>query len=369
MDKIEYCKHIDLDYYNNKASPIPLILYPHKSSPRINYDGDVTDTHIKFGSSEYGRFIFEKFNHEDDYNLLLSFAIMHGRFLEKFFRSELNLRIRKGFIENKYDFEDYKDIYSQFYHREINTIVFKYFIADVAFDFYKVSLYKLIDEKIYEEIINWENRNIHDKKCEICGNAFNVLKLPDWVYYGSNGNVDICFECPIPKTPTKQNMINLIPQLIKSCNFIPNSDFGIINHSFTSKIEKERWIDVAKIIIQMGVTGFTNENIKSLFGSWFVALVESKVLDNNILKTGRGVKCIGKSGNVCNSLDEMFIDNWLYDNGLKTVKEPFYPFHEKYNPKSLRRADWYINGYYIEYFGLAGDEKYDMKSKHSANPV
>jgi hypothetical protein len=82
------------------------------------------------------------------------------------------------------------------------------------------------------------------------------------------------------------------------------------------------------------------------------------------LKTARGYKCIAKSGNVCNSLDEQFIDNYLFSLGLKPLKEPKYPFHSVYNPRTLLRADWLLEGKYIEYFGLKGEINYDIKTSN-----
>ena len=48
------------------------------------------------------------------------------------------------------------------------------------------------------------------QECKICGNEYSPLKLPDWVYYGSNGNDMICYECPITKNPKKANIKELI---------------------------------------------------------------------------------------------------------------------------------------------------------------
>jgi hypothetical protein len=164
------------------------------------------------------------------------------------------------------------------------------------------------------------------------------------------------------KNPSKIDLIKSIPELVETCKFIPNSDFNLLNNSFTSKVRNENWIQTAKIILNMGIGGFSSDNFNLHFGSWFKALVESNVLKDNVLKTGRGFRCVAKSGNECNSLDEMFIDNWLFDKGFIAIKEPMYPKHELYNPSGRRRADWLVNGYFIEYFGLAGDEKYDKKT-------
>jgi hypothetical protein len=121
-------------------------------------------------------------------------------------------------------------------------------------------------------------------------------------------------------------MIPLINKLVTKCNFIPNSN---------------------KIIFDLGIKANTssssNKKINTKFGSWFKALISSNVLPNGTLKTSRGIRCLAKSGNECLSLDEIFIDNWLFEKNIKAEKEPLYPKYPEYNKSGRRRADWKIN--------------------------
>ena len=89
--------------------------------------------------------------------------------------------------------------------------------------------------------------------------------------------------------------------------------------------------------------------------------MESGILPKGQMITSRGIKCVAKSGNICLSLDEQYIDNYLHDKGYTFIKEPFYPFHEIYNQKKQLRADWIVKDTYIEYFGLKGESRYDEK--------
>jgi len=359
---METKKYFDLDYYKGQQTGIPLTLYPLKLEPHYKYKGDVMDYHINYGESKFGKLIYSKLHIEDDYYLLFNYAKQHGRYLEKFLFRDLSYRIRRQLLDNKNCFEEIIPAYSEFFHKDIDNIVYKHFVSDLIFSFVKVSIYHLLDFKIFDEILRFDEKYSEVRKCSICGNTFNLLKHPDWMYYGSNGNTTICFECPVPTALDKTVVNELIPVFVSKCGFIPESNFSLLNNTFTSKVPQHNWIEIARIVMQMGVSGYYNELIKQTYGSWFKALVEAKVLDQGILKTSRGVRCIAKSGNECNSLDEMFIDNWLFENGFDMIKEPRYPIHEKFNPKGLRRADWLVSGYYIEYFGLAGDEKYDQKT-------
>jgi hypothetical protein len=56
------------------------------------------------------------------------------------------------------------------------------------------------------------------------------------------------------------------------------------------------------------------------------------------------------------SLGEKTIDDLLHANGIQHKKEPSYP-------EGNFRADWIANTVFIEYFGLAGDQDYDLRTK------
>jgi hypothetical protein len=103
---------------------------------------------------------------------------------------------------------------------------------------------------------------------------------------------------------------------------------------------------------------------KFKFKSWLHLLIGAGILENDVLPTSRGYKCLAKDGHKCNSLYEMEIDNWLYVNSIKHLKEPQYPVHKKYNPNGRYRADFQINNILIEYAGLLNDPKYALKMNH-----
>jgi hypothetical protein len=92
------------------------------------------------------------------------------------------------------------------------------------------------------------------------------------------------------------------------------------------------------------------------FGSWENALAEAG------FKIGRKT-FYAKDGHKCLSTMELYIDNWLYKRNIKHDKEVFYPFHPIYNKNTRKRCDFYINGTYIEFFGLMRKKSYREKVK------
>ena len=351
-------KFLDLTYYNRRKYVLPVYL---KLKNKIKNTG-VEIYYQNLFNSEYGKSLYNTFSNSDDYIILEKLVKEHGVFFVKFYSKELRQRINDYFKNDNMDFPILKrcnDYYDKTENKEI-------LISKVKNDFLIVSIMKLNNIKLYDLLTKSIIEKSFVRKCVVCKNEFIPIKLPDWVYYGSNGNDNICYECPININQGKEDVVNLINKLINILGFIPNAGFNPIDYNFSSRVLKKNWAKVCQIIFEIGVLKdcVNKETIyKSMFGSWFKALVESKILPNGTQATSRGIRCIAKSGNECSSLDEMFIDNWLYDKGFKFNKEPLYPKHSLYNKSGKRRADWKVKDYYIEYFGLKGEENYDKKTK------
>jgi hypothetical protein len=345
---------LDLAYYKHNNGTLPLYLSPVKDhKENFALDGFYEDL-VSLATSEYGQTLYRLFKSDKDKIVLSEYAEKHGHFLEKFFQRELSINVKRKIFEDKIDLKQYYPLYCTRYNFGSYEKVERYLPQNFALDFYKVSMYNLNNANIYSIVKNWFQRQSTFRHCEICGKEYRPAFFRDWVYFGAAGNLSVCFECPTNTIPSEEAILKLIPQLVEDCGFIPNADFNPINFNFSSKVKSNDWTPTVKTIFQIG-------DWRKYFDSWFKALVKSKVLKDNILVTHRGVKCIAKSGNECNSLDELFIDNWLFDNGFQATKEPVYPKHEKYNSSGKRRADWLVNGYFIEYFGLTGEEAYDKK--------
>lgn len=352
-------KFLELTYYNNRGFTFPNYLKPTIEKTLVG----IQTHYIDLSNSQYGEQVFNIFHKKTDLELIENLVDLHGVFFEKFLSSKFRHRIHPYF-NNEENSLKLLDSCKNYYSISENK---NRLIDRIKHDFMKTSLIRLKNDTIYKKLQNFVQEKSNTRKCAICNKEYIPIKLPDWIYYGSNGNDNICYECPTVKSQTKKELKRLINELINVLNFIPNADFNPINHNFSSRVNKSKWIKVCKIIFEMGLKGndtLSSESIfKKKFGSWFKALVDSNVLPNGLMESGRGFRCVAKSGNECNSLDEMFVDNWLFENQIISIKEPLYPKHPIYNKSGRRRADWKVGDYFIEYFGLKGEEAYDKKTK------
>ncbi len=76
-----------------------------------------------------------------------------------------------------------------------------------------------------------------------------------------------------------------------------------------------------------------------------------------------GQKGLSKDNHKCDSKAEIIIDDYFYDNSIghnsHTAYKKFIPDYERNH-----KADWMLlDGTVVEYFGLTGNEKYDIKTK------
>lgn len=144
-----------------------------------------------------------------------------------------------------------------------------------------------------------------------------------------------------------------------------------MNTKFIKYIPEDIFNDVIKHLIEIIPYDYLGDNVppkqfanntyKYFFGSWLKTLVFSELLEGNIRETPRGTMCIAKDGTECLSIAEKQICDWFYHKKIRYIKEPKYPKDEKLNPNGLMRADWKVGKILIEYFGLKGNNEYDIK--------
>jgi hypothetical protein len=231
-------------------------------------------------------------------------------------------------------------------------------ISEIFEHLYEQTLMEVISgKKTYALLEKWFDDHSHFKKCELCGDYFRVIDIPRDYYYGSNACNNCCFGRLVVERPSKKKLKELIPAFVTACGFIPTAEIGPTKHDFTSRISSNDKINVFRAYAFMGGI----DHVKNIFGNWFQALVKTNTLPDGVLRTTRGIKCLAKDGHMCLSLDEQFIDNWLYAHSISHEREPFYPSHPQLNANGKRRADWKVGNTLIEYFGLMGDDKYERR--------
>lgn len=290
--------------------------------------------------------------------ILRSLIESHGLYAERFFGYEITPLLIPRVLQWKPDPRTLESAFQTTYGYAVplersGDIVLR--ISDFLFDSGYCDL--LREPSVIASIDSFLDGYSAVRHCDICGSAFRVIDLPSWVYAPSGGTKFCCFGCSLER-PSKAALFNLVPDFVSACGFIPHSDASVVNRDFTSRLETDRKRLAFKRLVEMG----SLDHVKKKYGSWFEALVATKVLPDGTQPTGRGFRCIADDGHVCNSLEELTIDNWLRAQGFEHEKEPTYPRHERYNKSGKRRADWKIGEVYVEFFGLTGEESYDVKT-------
>lgn len=155
---------------------------------------------------------------------------------------------------------------------------------------------------------------------------------------------------------SKERMIQLINDLINLIGFIPPSSFKE-NLTYLNYLDKNSFNKSIKILNDMPPyeKSYPSPNsYKEVFGSWFKALIAAGALENDTQKMSIGYRCLANDGHECYSLGEKNIDDWLHLHNIPHEKEPLYP-------TGYLRADWKVDKFFIEYWGLKGNEDYDKK--------
>lgn len=238
----------------------------------------------------------------------------------------------------------------------------------------------------YDEKVGQEHQiNTSSNFCRYCGRKFYPITFDDSLLwsYPINESIEeieycsICLKSAIKgvfkEAKNRDEMKKDLRELVDALGYIPAQDY--MSLAFFRRIPKDRFHDVMRVLIEISpyepdYYTYYRLKDKSLvnfykqeFGSWFKALVESGVLEDDSRRLVIGTQCLALDGHECLSLEEKRIDDWLYEHNIHHVREPRYPVDEDLNPNGLMRADWAVNDVLIEYFGLAGDADYDRKAE------
>lgn len=197
------------------------------------------------------------------------------------------------------------------------------------------------------------------RNCPLCGEPFTEDSLPEpFVVRLGMANLDVCSVCmdaailaPGRKYKTAEPVLAYIRKLADLAERVPPQGFG---ESIGDLVDVPR--DMRLGIIQHLKTKPSRATIKTLFGSWFDALVAAEILDDGARRNSRGVQCRAKDGHMCHSLGEKTIDDTLFEMSIQHEREPPYP-------DSNYRADFKVGEHIIEYFGLIGNADYDAKTE------
>lgn len=151
-------------------------------------------------------------------------------------------------------------------------------------------------------------------------------------------------------TLSRDEVLDYLRRLTETLQRVPATDFG---SSADTLLELSTPKRVAILKLLKGRPSLTL--IKYLFGSWLAALVEAKILTDGTQEGVFGTRCLAKDGHQCLSLAEKTIDDFLTMHNISHDKEVSYP-------GAGYRADFSVRGIFIEYFGLKGNQEYDLKT-------
>jgi hypothetical protein len=94
---------------------------------------------------------------------------------------------------------------------------------------------------------------------------------------------------------------------------------------------------------------------------WTRILIDAGLADDGV-RLSRGTVLKAADGHLCSSMLEKAVDDFFYLCGIAHTREPLYPFDEKLNPGTRRRADWLLeDGTFVEMWGMPNDPAYAKK--------
>jgi hypothetical protein len=198
------------------------------------------------------------------------------------------------------------------------------------------------------------------KVCPLCQNEFIEDSLPhplikrlgiDQIEFCSPCLKDAVLQNAGSETKSKEEVLAYLMDLVTVLQRIPHQGYGEGMNDLKGLNYQER-LNLLQVLQRKPSTS----HVKKLFGTWLQALIDAGVLEDDVRRTSRGIQCIAKDGHICLSIGEKTIDDFLYAHGIVHEKEPYYP-EGKY------RADFEVDGIFIEYFGLTGNPEYDKKTK------
>jgi hypothetical protein len=192
--------------------------------------------------------------------------------------------------------------------------------------------------------------------CIVCENEFDETSARE-KYLGTE-KIDVCTPCLDGALWDKREDLNeaetllYLQELAEILGYAPPSDFGS-----SSKAVKEAMTIASRARLLGTLKGRPSLRlVNNQFGTWFNALKEAGVLENDAIRKEMGTTCLSSDGHVCLSLAEKRIDDLLAELGIQHEREVYYAGHRF-------RADFLVGDTVIEYFGLMNRHDYKAKAE------
>ena len=155
------------------------------------------------------------------------------------------------------------------------------------------------------------------------------------------------------KTSEPAGILSAIRQLGEMIGKVPTQDFDSYIYLFSAAESVTAFIDLMHRLP-------SPDEIKARFGSFFGGIARSGLLPDGAKRMKIGTMVEADDGDICFSLPEREIDNWMFAQGIRHRKEVKYP-------DSDLRCDWELLGFseriFVEYFGLMCQAAYAEKAR------
>ena len=211
-------------------------------------------------------------------------------------------------------------------------------------------------------------RNISSKRsCEICSNEF-ILEGQEFKYGGIDGSfldlfypnlfADICPKCFSKafkdyRKGSRKTQLQRLYALFEYIGKVPTQQFMPL---FYLCRDHDSILGLFEIMRKLR----TPEGLIQEFGSFFAALVESGILPEGTRRMTIGTLVLANDGDLCLSIAEKEIDDFLYSMNIEHRKEIYYP-GKKW------RCDWELLNFnrqiFVEYFGLMSNPDYAKRAR------
>ena len=311
------------------------------------------------GQSEFGRFVKRHFDFPWHGQAFIEGLRIHGIFFENRLYVDHFDEMMRMMIATPFDAEKFAALYFQMLRTRPQESEMEESVAASRLlrYFWEQQVAVSAGSSVARTAIrDWYAEMGGVKPCDLCGRHFDIVWLGLSPVFPGPGN-HWCMSCELMEYPSREEMDERLLEFIEACGFTPHIYKDILmTPSFRARVGKERWFSMLRAYARMG----GQDHVKQIYGSWFEGLAHSGCLPDGVLVGPRGYKCLARDGHVCRSLDEQYIDNWLFEHGVAHECEPRYPRHEALNSTGLI-ADWKVGDVYIEYFGLVGETAYNAK--------
>lgn len=137
--------------------------------------------------------------------------------------------------------------------------------------------------------------------------------------------------------------------------------------------KKDILIQLYNKSIEIGKTPFASELIelglpseatyRRYFGSYVKACLEAN-LEPNYFIFGKSSTMVASDGTVCLSKSEYIITEYLISKSINFIKEPYYRDYISDERCGLKRFDWKVGDYFIEYFGMPEKSYYQERMQN-----